>query len=131
MKRYTSYLLSALLVLAPAAQAFAGGQKSQNRATTIERNKNKVARLGVGSKAKATIKLNNGTRVKGYVYRVGEDDFEIRDRKTNAATNIRYEDVKGVDDNRGHSIARTVLIAVGIGTAAVLLSVYLAIARND
>lgn len=131
MTRYISYLLSALLVLAPAAQAFAAGQKSSNQTTTIERNKSKVARLGVGEKAKATIKLNNGTRVKGYVYRAGEDDFEIRDRKTNASNTIRYEDVKGVDDNRGHSTARNVLIAVGIGTAAVLLSVYLAIARND
>jgi hypothetical protein len=88
-------------------------------------------RLGVGEKAKATIKLTNGTRVKGYVYRAGAEDFEIRDRQTNQSTTVRYEDVKSVDDNRGHSLARNILIASGIGTAAVLLGVYLAIAANE
>ena len=128
--RYISCLLTLLLVLAPAAQTFAG-QNSDNQRTITERNRLKVARLGVGDKAKATIKLNNGTRVKGYVYRVGDSDFEIRDKKTNTSTTIRYEDVKGVDDNRGHSLARNILIVAGIGTAAVLLGVYLAIAANE
>jgi hypothetical protein len=131
MRRNFFYLLAVLLVLAPFGQSFARGQGQDNQTTTAEHNKNKVTRLGVGEKAKATIKLKDGTKVKGYVYRVGEDDFEIRDRKTNSSTTIRYGDVKGVDDNRGHSIARTVLIAVGIGSAVALTAVYLAIAANE
>jgi hypothetical protein len=128
--RYISCLLTLLLVLVPAEQIFAG-QNSDNQRTITERNRLKVARLGVGDKAKATIKLNDGTRVKGYVYRVGDSDFEIRDKKTNTSTTIRYEDVKGVDDNRGHSLARNILIVAGMGTAAVLLGGYLAIAANE
>ena len=93
--------------------------------------KNRVAKLGVGSKARATITLNDGAKVKGYVYSAGDEDFVIRDRKTDAPTSIRYADVKKVDDNRGHSLARNILIAVGIGAAVTLTAVYLAILRNE
>ncbi|HMH43089.1 MAG TPA: hypothetical protein VK557_06375 [Pyrinomonadaceae bacterium] len=82
MKRI-SCLLSLLLLLMPLTQVWAG-QKTDNLGH-VKRN---VARLGVGSKARATITLNNGTKVKGYVYTAGDDDFVIRDRKTDAATTI-------------------------------------------
>jgi hypothetical protein len=126
--KIVSWLLAALLVLAPAAQTFAAGQKA--RTTPPEKIKIQVAKIGVGEKARATVTTKAGAKIKGYIYRAGEDDFEIRDRKTNAATTIRYADAAKVDGNRGHSIARIVLIAVGAGTAIVLVSVYLAIKRN-
>jgi len=125
-----SWLLSALLLLAPAAQTFGAGQKADKRTATIEKIRIQVAKLGVGEKAKATITTKDGAKIKGYVYRAGEDDFEMRDRKTNAATTIRYDNVAKVDGNRGHSVARIVLIAVSAGTAIVLTSIYLAIRRN-
>ncbi len=37
------------------------------RFPTVEAVKSRVARLGVGAKAKATIRLKNGTKVKGYI----------------------------------------------------------------
>ena len=126
-----SWLLSVLLLLAPVTQTLAVGQNTVRQATTIERMKNRVAKLGVGSKARATITLNDGAKVKGYVYSAGDEDFVIRDRKTDAATTIRYADVKKIDDNRGHSLARNILIAVGIGAAVTLTAVYLAILRNE
>ena len=125
-----SWLLSALLLLAPAAQTFGVGQKADKQ-TPIEKTKIQVAKLGVGEKAKATITTKDGTKIKGYVYRAGDDDFEMRDQKTNASTTVRYLDVAKVDGNRGHSVARNVLIIAGIGTAIVLASVYFAIARNE
>jgi len=126
-----SWLLAALLLLAPATQIFGAGQKTNPQTAAIERIKIKVAKLGVGDKARATIKRNDGTRVKGYVYSTSDDDFVIRDKNTNTSTTIRYADVASVDDNRGHSIARNILISVGIGAAVVLGAVYLAIARNE
>ncbi len=125
-----SWLLSALLLLAPAAQTFAAGQKAGKQTTPIEKTKIQIAKLGIGEKAKATVTTKDGAKTKGYIYRAGDDDFEIRDRKTNAATTIRYVDVAKVDGNRGHSVARIVLIAVAAGTAIVLASVYFAIRRN-
>jgi hypothetical protein len=126
-----SWLLAALLLLAPATQIFGAGEKTNPQPAAIEKIKIKVAKLGVGDKARATIKLNDGTRVKGYVHSTSDDDFVIREKNTNTSTTIRYADVKSVDDNRGHSMARNIFIGVGIGAAVVLGSIYLAIARNE
>ena len=121
-----SCLLSLLLLLTPAAHALAGVQKTND----IEHVKHSVAKLGVGSKARATITLNNGTKVKGYVYTAGDEEFVVRDRKTDAATTIRYADVKNVDDNRGHRNAKLAVIFVGIGAAVTLVAIFAAIRRN-
>jgi hypothetical protein len=125
--KHISWLLAALLLLAPSSQIFAAGQTQ----TSLDKTRSKVAKLGVGSKARATIKLNDGTKVKGYVYSAGDEDFVIRDRQTDAPTTISYADVKSVDDNRGHSVARNILIVVGIGAAVTLAAIYGAIARNE
>ena len=126
MKRI-SCLLSLLLLLAPVGQVLAAGQKTDN----LEHVKRSVAKLGVGSKARATITLNNSTKVKGYVYSAGNEEFVIRDRKTDAATTVRYADVKSVDDNRGHRNAMLAVIFVGIGAAVTIAAVYGAILRNE
>jgi len=126
--KHISGFLAVLLLLAPLAQFTAAGQ---TQTQTLDKAKSQVAKLGVGSKARATIKLNDGTRVKGYVYSASDEDFVIRDRNTDAPTTVRYADVKSVDDNRGHSVARNVLIAVGIGAAVTIAAVFAAIARNE
>jgi len=123
------YLLSLLLLLTPVTQAL-GAQKTDNTSAKIDHARKSVAKLGVGSKARATITRNDGSKVKGYVYSAGDEDFVIRDRKSDASTTIKYSDVKSVDDNRGHSIARNVLIVVGIGAAITLVAIYAAIVRN-
>ena len=124
--KHISGFLAVLLLLAPLSQVLA-----QTPQSSLEKARRNVAKLGVGSKATATIKLNDGTKVKGYVYNAGDDEFVIRDRKTDTATTIRYQDVKSVDDNRGHSTARNILIAVGIGAAVTIAAVFGAIAANE
>jgi len=124
--KHISGALAVLLLLAPLTQSFAQTQKSP-----VDKAKSQVARLGVGSKARATIKLNDGTKVKGYVYSAGEDDFVIRDRNTDAPTTVPYANVKSVDDNRGHSVARNVLIVVAIGAAVTVAAIFGAIAANE
>ncbi len=125
-----SWLLSALLLLAPATQTFAAGQKAAKQ-TPVEKIKIQVAKVGIGEKAKATITTKDGAKIKGYVSQAGDDDFVMRDRKTSSPTTIRYADVAKVERNQGHSIAKIVLVAIGAGTAIVLASVYLAIRRNE
>jgi hypothetical protein len=127
--RTLSWLISALLLLAPAAQTFGAGQKADKQ-TPIQKVKIQVAKVGVGEKARATITTKDGAKIKGYVSQAGDDDFVMRDRKTSSPTTIRYADVAKVERNQGHSVARIVLIAVGAGTAIVLASIYLAIKRN-
>ena len=120
-----SYLLTLLIILTPIAHVAA------QTAANLEHAKKNVAKLGVGSKAKATITLNNGTKVKGYVYSAGDEDFVVRDSKTDSPTTIRYADVKNVDDNRGHRNAKLAVLFVGIGAATALALVFGAIAANE
>src|ERR1044071_5227614 len=120
-----SCLLILLLIPAPIGQVAAQTQ------TSLDHVKKNVAKLGVGSKAKATITLNNGAKVKGYVYSAGDEDFVIRDRKTDAPTTIKYADVKSVDDDRGHCYAKMAVLFVGIGAAITLAAIFGAIAANE
>jgi hypothetical protein len=133
MKRL-SWLISGLLLLGPALQTVSARQqtdKPDKPASSVEQIKIQVTKLGVGEKARATITTNDGAQIKGYVDRTGDDDFVMRDRKTNAPITIRYADVKKIDRNHGHSLARNILIGVAIGTAAVVVGVFAAIARNE
>ena len=111
-------LLSLLVLLFTLAQPLAA-QQGDNM-MTLEQVKAKIAKLGVGDKAKATIKLKDGVKTKGYIAQAGDDEFVIRDRKTNAPTTIRYADVAKVEANRGHSTARNIGIGIGIGVGEAL-----------
>ena len=114
MKR-TSCLLGLLLMLAPIAQLAAQTQKH------FEKAKKNVSKLGVGTKAKAKITLNDGSIVKGYIDRAGDDDFVIRDSQTDSPTTIRYADVKLVDNDRRSAKNKDLLIGLGAAAVGVIL----------
>jgi hypothetical protein len=97
----------------------------------VEETKVRIGKLGIGEKAKATITLKDGRKVKGYIYQTGDDDFVIRDRKTDAPTKINYADVAKVERNRGHSTARNIAIGVGIGVGAFLAIIAITLAHLD
>lgn len=118
--------IAALELSVPTAPA-ATGQADP----TTEKVKIKIAKLGLGAKAKATVRLKDGYKTKGYIAQAGEDSFVIRDRKTDAPTTIRYGDVAKVEENRGHSTARNIAIGVGIGVGALLLAIAISIAHLD
>jgi hypothetical protein len=126
---YLSCLISGLLMLGPATELVNAGQTGDKQATTIETIKSKIAQLGVGAKAKATVILKDGTKKKGYVARTSEQDFVIRDRKTDLASTISYADVISIDNNRGHSTAKHIGIGVGIGVGAFLATVLIILVR--
>jgi hypothetical protein len=128
--RTLSWLVAGLLLLAPALQT-AQAQPQNDKQTSVEQIKIQVAKLGVGDKARATVTTKDGAKVKGYVFRAGDDDFVIRDRKTDAPTTIRYTDVAKIDRNKGHSLARNIMIGVGIGAGATIAAILIAIARAD
>lgn len=121
--------LSLLVLLCTFAQPLAAQQGDQ--AMTLEQVKIKIAKLGVGDKAKATVKLKDGTKTKGYIAQAADDDFVLRDRKSNAPTTIRYADVAKVESNRGHSTARNIAIGIGIGVGAFVAIVFITIAHLE
>lgn len=106
-------------------------RQADPQAAVVEKVKIKIAKLGVGARAKATVRLKDGSKIKGYISQAGEDNFVIRDRKTDAPTTIRYAEVAKVEENRGHSTARNIAIGVGIGVGALLLAIAISIAHLD
>ena len=130
MKHYLTCLLATALLFASVTMPVAA-QQSGLEVATLEKVKSKVAKIGVGEKAKATVILKNGTKVKGYIGQSGNDEFVLRDRKTDSPTTIRYSDVSKVESNRGHSTARNIAIGVGIGVGALLAIIGITIAHLD
>lgn len=104
-----------------------------NDAQALEKVRLKVAKLGLGDKARATVRMKNGTKIKGFISQAGANDFTVRDRKTGEQSLILYTDVIKVEDNRGNNILRNVLI--GAGAAGVVLLVlfvaFIHAARNS
>jgi hypothetical protein len=128
LKTCLSFLVAGLLFLSAVSQPATAQQDKQS---LTEQIKIKIAKLGIGEKAKATITMKDGTKTKGYVSRAGDDDFVMRDRKTDAATTIRYADVVKAERNRGHSTARNIAIGVGIGVGAFLAAIAIIITHLD
>jgi hypothetical protein len=112
LKKYLSIILALLL----ANVLFVVSAQAQ----TAEQMKLKVAKLGVGEKARATVQLKDGTKIKGYIAEARDSEFVIRDRQTNAPRTVSYQDVVKVEKSGGHSTARNIAIGVGIGVGAVL-----------
>lgn len=130
LKNYLNYLLAGLMLLGPVVQTSMAAPKGRQRMSAQE-VKTKVLKLGTGSKAKATVWLADGTKVKGYISQAGDNDFVMRDRKTNASTTVRYADVVKFDRNNGHSTAKWVAIGVGAGAGGFLLILLATIAHLD
>jgi hypothetical protein len=130
LKNYLNYFLTALLLFGPIAPAAMAKSKGGQR-PSADQIKIKVAKLGTGAKAKATVWLADGTKIKGYVAQAGDDDFIIRDRNTNTPTTVRYADVVKLDRNNGHSTAKWVGIGAGIGAGAFVLILLAVFAHLD
>jgi len=129
MKTYLTCLLASVLFIASISMPVTAQQPNSNG---IEKIKAKVAKLGVGEKAKATVILKDGTKKKGYIGQAGDDDFVLRDRKTDSPTTIRYTDVTKVESNKGHSTARNLALGIGIGAGAFLAVIAIVFASlND
>lgn len=126
LRKYWTCLFAVLFLIVPATRVAARTQQM-----TADQAKIEVAKLGLGEKARATITLKNNTKIKGYVSRADENDFVIRDRKTDAPTTISYADVAKVQKNRGHSTARNLGLGIGIGAGAFLAILLIAISHLD
>lgn len=126
-RRFLTVLLAVLLAHTP----LLARTQANTDAQLLDKVRSKIARLGVGEKAKATLRLKDGTKVKGYVSQVRETDVVIRDRKTDQPTPVLLTDIAKVDDNRGHGTAKKIGIGVAIGAGAVLIVIAAMIASLD
>lgn len=131
LRNCLSYSLATLMLLGLVAPATWAAPKPGQKRLTAEEVKIKVAKTGIGSKAKATVWTADGTKIKGYIAQAGENDFVIRDRKTDAPTTVRYADVVKYDRNQGHSTAKWVTIGAVAGVGAFVLILLATFAHLD
>ncbi|MDQ1590197.1 MAG: hypothetical protein QOG71_824 [Pyrinomonadaceae bacterium] len=134
-RRYLTLALVALLLqtfaVMPSNAVAAGKKQAAGDAGLTEQVKVKVARLGVGDKARVTVRLKDGKKLKGYISQAKDEEFVVRDRKTDAPSVVLYRDVERVDSNRGHSTARNIAIGTTIGVGAVLTVLAILISTLD
>jgi small nuclear ribonucleoprotein (snRNP)-like protein len=72
-----------------------------------------LMKLGVGEQAKIEIKLKNGSKLRGYIQEVKENDFTVIDEATNSSVTVPYPQVQKA---KGHNLnaGTKILIVVGI-----------------
>lgn len=119
MRKHLAIVLIGMLVsMASGGQALAQSP-GQDEAKALERVKAKIAKLGVGEKARAQIKLRNGQKIKGYVSSAGSDDFAFTERDSGKTATFAYADV--VEVKKAGGLSKGAKIAIVAGASAVVL----------
>ncbi len=92
--------------------------------------KTAVLKRGTGGNKRIKVEMLNGTELKGYISKTGEDFFELTESKTNQSSSIFYRDVAKV---KGNGLSKTAIITVAVAgaVAAVVLYVVLAPICNE
>jgi len=90
-----------------------GNSKEEKATRFAEKVKAGISKLGTGSDARIEVKLQDKTKLKGYVSEAGEDSFVVVDEKTGATSTVPYVQVKQVKGNN-HSTAVEIAIGVGV-----------------
>ena len=125
MRKLLSIVLVGLLVVFASGGQTPAQSTGKDEAKALEKIKAEIAKLGVGEKARAQIKLRNGQKMKGYVSSAGQDDFAFTDRKSGTTTTtVAYADVVEVKKpglSKGAKIA--IAVGIGVGVLAVLAAV--------
>ena len=91
LKKMLSILLIGLVMNLAIVTAFAETKKEKDLADKL---KSEITKLGVGIDAKIQVKLKDGTKIKGYVLEIGNDQFVVINEKNSQATPIPYSQVK-------------------------------------
>lgn len=114
-------ICSMMLFASPAA-----GQANTNNA--LEKMKTDVYRFGTGEKAKVVVKMNDGTKHKGFILRTGDDSFDLADSKTKKSTSIAYRDVSQI---KKPGLSKTAWALIGAGVAAAVVVAVIAVAAKN
>jgi len=129
-KKIFAILLACLLLQIYGVQPAAAKSKEEKQAQLTEKVKVGISKLGVGRDARAEVRLQDKTKLTGYISEVKDESFVITDPKTNATTSVAYADVTQV---KGHSLSTgaKVAIGVGIGIAVAVLVIWLVWETHD
>ncbi len=108
-------VIGALLVMLIGAHPIAAQAKEEVTLKYTANVKKRIANLGTGLEAKLQVKLQDKTKLKGYVSKIEDDSFTMTDPKTNAETTVLYPNVTQLKTrmSTGEVITISALAAVG------------------
>ena len=124
-RRYLSIFLIGLILCAFNLLSISAQTSTIN---TIEKIKTYVSKRGTGEKSKVIVKMKDGRKLKGFISQNGEDSFELTNSKTKQIISVAYRDVTQV---RKQGLSTGAKIAIGVGIAAVVTVVVLAVAVKN
>ena len=117
-RKVLSFVLVALVLNAVWVSPAYANQGQDKDARLIEKVKENIRKLGIGTEARVEVKLLDNRKLKGYIKEVGEDSFVVVDEKTGAVTTVDYSKVKQVK-GRNRLTAAKVGLTIGKGVAIV------------
>jgi len=116
-KKLVSLSLVALLINLSAVTAYAAS-KEEKQARFTEKVKASVLKFGTGEPARVKIKLQDKTKLAGYISAADDEGFTVTNSKTGTVTTIAYPQVRSV---QGNNLSTGAKIAIGVGIAAALI----------
>jgi hypothetical protein len=85
--------------------------------------KTELTKIGIGQESKLEVKLNNGTKISGYLSEINEEDFVVM-AQNDDPKRIRYRDVRNARGrHRHHKFALTTsILGLALGVLLIALS---------
>lgn len=117
-KLFTHLLVSALCLSFIGVPSIVAQSKEEKAATFTVDVKKRIAKLGTGSEAKLQVKLQDKTKLKGYVSKIEDDSFAMTDPKTNAETTVLYSNITQLKTRM--SGGEVILISALAGAGAII-----------
>ena len=131
LKRILSLALMAALMNVAGVASLRAAPQDDKEAALVAKMRSNILKLGVGPKANVELKLNDGTKHKGYIIEVHDEHFMVVNRKTNVISTINYRDIKQIRGKNDLTAARIGLdvvkgaaVVAGV-VGALMLVVYL------
>lgn len=116
-KKLLSLTLAVLVINLACAASVSANPLTTKEPQFVEKVKAGVAKLGTGQDAHIEVKLQDGTKLKGYISEANDDGFVLMNAKTNAAVPVAYPQVKQV---KGNNLSQGVVLLIGIGALILL-----------
>ena len=117
-KKLLSLALIALMINLAGMRPAHAGSKEEKHARFVEKVKTSVLKLGTGEAARVKVKLQDKTKLEGYISAADSESFVVTNQQTGMATKVAYPQVKSV---QGNNLSTGAKIAIGVGIAAAVI----------
>lgn len=118
------FLIFLLINLAFAPAAFAKSAGTNKEAKFIKKLQSNIQKQGIGVNSKIKLKLKDGTKLKGYISEINDNQFVVIEEKTGQNVSVSYNQVNQAKGNNWSQKQVIGLIAI----AALITFVVVAVA---